>query len=257
VAGSRRWSFATECRNTATTLDILKHTIESTSDPIMLSAAPETVHDAKANMYCFSKDAETKAPKFKKTVRCPPFPPVTKWHGWARIESLDLPPSFHRYRDMQGVPDYEDLGFQYAIVYEYVRKLPEQDIRTAQTQIDFFHTAGFLLYQFRVENWNQGRLVDMGDLFRPVDRLDSRLRTWRRDASVVFAESRCLGVTAWTGKRKGNRMEVDVSKGVRSDYAGSVECENEASIGRQEEGHGDQPSDEEDRPDSINYIPGE
>lgn len=186
VFGARRWSFATECRNTAT-LEMPKHTVESASDPVILDAAPDTVHDARYNLYCFSKDAETRAPKCKETAPCPPFPPLTRWYGWTRIESNDLPYSFHRHRDMEGPRDYEDLGFQYAIVYEYIRKSPEQDIRAAQAQIDFFYAAGFLLYQFRIENWNQGKLVDFGDLFRPVDNLNPQLRTYRRDASVAFA----------------------------------------------------------------------
>lgn len=209
----------------------------------MLGAAPDTVHDAKYNMYCFSKDAETKAPEFKETAPCPPFPPMTGWHGWIKIDSADLPWSFHRYRDIEGVPDYEDLGFQYAIVYEYVMKSTKHDIEAAQGQIDFFYAAGFLLYQFRIQNWNQGRLVDFGDLFRPMDRLDPRLRTSRRDASVVFAPAGppCLDAKSWTEKRKGEQDEGrDGSKRMRAGHDSFSGDANEVLTESREEEGGDE-----------------
>ena len=50
-----------------------------------------------------------------------------KWYGWVKTPSADLPRSFHFYRDVERPYDYQDLGFQYGIVYEYVSQMWVQD----------------------------------------------------------------------------------------------------------------------------------
>ena len=167
---------------------MMKQTLEHSPTPVTLNAAPSTVSDAIKNMYSFSKDADAKPPEFDNAVPCPPFPTMTRCYGWVKILSANLPRSFHFYCDIEQPYDYEDLGFQYAIVYEYVRQTWVQDLEIAQAQMDFFYLTGFLSIQSpKDDNWRQGRLVDFGDLTLPWWRWRGRLFcTTRRDASEFF-----------------------------------------------------------------------
>ncbi|KAK3939768.1 hypothetical protein QBC46DRAFT_408948 [Diplogelasinospora grovesii] len=60
----------------------------------------------------------------------------------------------------------QDFDWQWAIVYEFVQGT-KQDMKVAQTHLDFFYATGFAMEAFKQDNWHGGRLIDMNDVCSP------------------------------------------------------------------------------------------
>ncbi|KAI1504588.1 hypothetical protein F5X99DRAFT_19540 [Biscogniauxia marginata] len=159
------WPFKRESRTVALIQKIQWAMSEVEQDPkqtVAIKYRPRTRRHAQAMIKAFSEEERyvprTSTPNSNGLA---PFPPFPTCHGWLKLEKSQLPRLHPPVRKKT-----DDIGWHWAIVYEYVASTT-QDPSIAQTFFDFFYAIGFGLEPFRADNWRGGRLVDMNDIRSP------------------------------------------------------------------------------------------
>ncbi|RMZ82253.1 hypothetical protein DV738_g1778, partial [Chaetothyriales sp. CBS 135597] len=162
------WPFKEECRIVAL-LEKMKWAMhyvdQDPTQTICMNRKPENRRDALRNISAFSDEHRSKKRNHSDAISPPPFPPITRCHGWLTV-SRDKLPRFHfsLWREVD-----EHLDWHWAIVYDFI-PAGEPDLAIGQAHLDFFYLAGFDLYPYKHDNWRGGRLVDFGDLRSPLSR---------------------------------------------------------------------------------------
>lgn len=173
--GTRYWSVQRECQNVSL-LEMMRFSIENSSDPIRLHSQPQTYRDALANLHAFS-DGGRERQSFRDTPGAIEYgtpPRVRRCYGWMMISgeelcALPLKMRIPEVRLQGAVRNISPREDYHAIVYEYVSNTGcALSSEVVQAQLDFFWLAGFCLVPSRAENWKGvGILVDMADLICP------------------------------------------------------------------------------------------
>ncbi|EGY23784.1 uncharacterized protein VDAG_05222 [Verticillium dahliae VdLs.17] len=171
--GRRYWAFQRECQNVAL-LQMVQSAIESSTEPIYLHPQPNTRMDAVRNLHAFSHEG-FREQRFKNLPNAIPHtsvPRLRKCLGWMKVPGAELCALQHRLRPrrvrldrtMREILPTEDY---YALVYEFIPKNPIVDINAMQSQADFLWRLGFCFTPIRLDNWEDGLLLDMADIVCP------------------------------------------------------------------------------------------
>ncbi len=177
VDGMRRsWPLRQECYNGAL-LQMITASLRRAADsgrPIHVLRDPTTRRDATKNLRAFSVD-NADEPDGPDWVPFTLDTQVNKCLGWIEVGKDDILRALRRAtRKGEGgqrraevfdaVASLEKDQSFFALIYTFVPQ-GMLDTRSIQSQLDFFHMAGFLVLMFKKDNWRgQGVLVDFSDI---------------------------------------------------------------------------------------------
>lgn len=155
--------------------------------PIYLNLRPTTFARAVQNFKAFSDEG-----RVSETSPLPEnFEPfvsdatINECLGWAEFERQSIIKALGPIRKSLG-HDLPESGKIFGIAYQFV---PEGslEVESILSQADFFHTIGFSISDFRVDNWRgKGTLVDFSDIISPLERGAWRNGLWGEPYHAQF-----------------------------------------------------------------------
>lgn len=256
------WAFERECINRAL-LDMITASLRQAAlagRQIYVRPRPAKLSHARDNLRAFCQQAVTR-PQPQGFIPIESDPQLVGCLGWTEFKGSKINEHFRKARVPQEAK-VDDESYV-AIVYQFVEE-DTPDLDRIDSQVDFFHLAGFMIDRFNPNNWlGKGVLVDFSDViphhtghrwWRPAYYAQQELGFCRIPAERAL-EQRLLGPRPkWepiqTGLRRGQRASSFLPAPSRRVRDGEVIPAPSPPTEKAPPVSGDQPVDDEDEADA-------